>query len=94
MKVENVKVEKLDNLGRGIARIDNKIVFIENALPEEVVDIEIIKDKKNYSLARRIRLEKKSKYRREICPYSDFCGGCDLISLEYDKQLEYKQKKI
>ena len=33
MKVENVKVEKLDNLGRGIARIDNKIVFIENALP-------------------------------------------------------------
>lgn len=94
MKVENVKVEKLDNLGRGIARIDNKIVFIENALPEEVVDIEIIKDKKNYSLARRINLEKKSKYRREICPYSDFCGGCDLISLEYDKQLEYKQNKI
>ncbi len=94
MKVENVKVEKLDNLGRGIARIDNKIVFIENALPEEVVDIEIIKDKKNYSLARRIRLDKKSKYRREICPYSDFCGGCDLISLEYDKQLEYKQNKI
>ena len=94
MKVENVKVEKLDNLGRGIARIDNKIVFIENALPEEVVDIEIIKDKKNYSLARRINLEKKSKYRIEICPYSDFCGGCDLISLEYDKQLEYKQNKI
>ena len=58
MKVENVKVEKLDNLGRGIARIDNKIVFIENALPEEVVDIEIIKDKKNYSLARRINLDK------------------------------------
>lgn len=94
MKVENVKVEKLDNLGRGIARIDNKIVFIENALPEEVVDIEIIKDKKNYSLARRVNLEKKSKYRREICPYSDFCGGCDLISLKYDKQLEYKQNKI
>ena len=94
MKVENVKVEKLDNLGRGIARIDNKIVFIENALPEEVIDIEIIKDKKNYSLARRIRLDKKSKYRRVICPYSDFCGGCDLISLEYDKQLEYKQNKI
>lgn len=94
MKVENVKVEKLDNLGRGIARIDNKIVFIENALPEEVVDIEIIKDKKNYSLARRINLEEKSKYRRKICPYSDFCGGCDLISLEYDKQLEYKQNKI
>lgn len=94
MKAENVKVEKLDNLGRGIARVNNKVFFIENALPEEVVDIEIIKDKKNYSFARRIRLDKKSKYRREICPYSDFCGGCDLISLEYDKQLEYKQNKI
>lgn len=94
MKVENVKVEKLDNLGRGIARVNNKVFFIENALPEEVVDIEIIKDKKNYSFARRIRLDKKSKYRREICPYSDFCGGCDLISLEYHEQLEYKQNKI
>lgn len=94
MKIENVKIEKLDNLGRGIAKVNNKIVFVDNALPDEVVDIEIIKDKKNYSLAKNNKLLKKSIYRRKVCPYSEFCGGCDLINLEYNKQLEYKSKKI
>lgn len=94
MKIENVKIEKLDNLGRGIAKINNKIVFVNNALPNEVVDIEITKDKKNYSLAKSNKLLKKSIYRRKVCPYSEFCGGCDLVNLEYNKQLEYKSKKI
>ena len=35
-----VKIEKLDNYGRGIAYINNKICFIENTLPNEIVDIE------------------------------------------------------
>lgn len=94
MKIKNVKIEKLDNLGRGIAKINNKIVFVNNALPNEVVDIEITKDKKNYSLAKSNKLLKKSIYRRNTCPYSEFCGGCDLVNLEYNKQLEYKSKKI
>ena len=94
MKIENVKIEKLDNLGRGIAKLNNKIVFIDNALPDELVNIEIVKDKKNYSLAKNNKLLKKSIYRRKVCPYSEFCGGCDLINLEYNKQLEYKSKKI
>lgn len=94
MKIENVKIEKLDNLGRGIAKLNNKIVFVDNALPDEFVNIEIVKDKKNYSLAKNNKLLKKSIYRRKVCPYSEFCGGCDLINLEYNKQLEYKSKKI
>lgn len=94
MKIENVKIEKLDNLGRGIAKLNNKIVFVDNALPDELVNIEIVKDKKNYSLAKNNKLLKKSIYRRKVCPYSEFCGGCDLINLEYNKQLEYKSKKI
>ena len=74
MKVENVKVEKLDNLGRGIARIDNKIVFIENALPEEVVDIEIIKDK-----------NKKSAERKEICRQEGRKGGGQKVQVCEEK---------
>ena len=41
MKVE---IEKLDHYGRGITKINDKICFVENALPEEFVEIEIIKD--------------------------------------------------
>ena len=94
MIIENIKIEKLDNLGRGIAKINNKIVFVENALPNEIVDIEIINDKKNYSIAKRINILKESIFRRNACPYSDFCGGCDLVDLEYNEQLKYKAEKI
>ena len=45
MKVE---VLKLDNFGRGITYINDKICFIENALPNEVVEIEIIKETSKY----------------------------------------------
>ena len=41
-----VKIEKLDNFGRGIAYLDNKICFVEKALPGEVVEITITKEKR------------------------------------------------
>ena len=39
-----VKIEKLDNFGNGICHINNKIVFVKRALPEELVDIDIYKE--------------------------------------------------
>ena len=42
----NVKIEKLDHFGRGITNINNKICFVENALPNEIVTIEIFKETK------------------------------------------------
>ena len=46
-----VKIEKLDNFGRGITYIDETICFVENALEDEVVEIEITKEKKKYKEA-------------------------------------------
>ena len=42
-------IEKLDNKGRGICFIDNKITFVENSLPGEDVEVEIIKNAKKYN---------------------------------------------
>lgn len=90
-----VYIEKLDHQGRGIAHIDGKIVFVECALPDEVVEIEILKEKKNYSEAKISKLIKKSKYRVDsVCPYFEICGGCDLIHLDYNEQLKYKENKV
>ena len=38
-------IEKLDNFGRGITYINDKICFVDNALPNEKVEIEITKEK-------------------------------------------------
>ena len=90
-----VKIEKFDHLGNGIGKIDEKVCFIKNALPEEIVDIEIISDKKKYQKAEVRKYIEISKDRKDnICPYSKNCGGCSLGHLKYEKSLEYKNEKL
>lgn len=93
--MSKVLIEKLDDFGRGIAHINNKIIFVANALPEEEVEIEILNDKKNFSEAQVTKYLKLSKNRVEsICPYFDACGGCNLLHLSYENTLTFKQNKI
>lgn len=90
-----VKIIGLDHQGRGIAKDNNKIVFVSNALPNEIVDIKYTVIKKNFSIAEVIKIIKKSNKRVEnLCPYYGECGGCDLLHLAYDEQLKFKEDKI
>ena len=90
-----VKIERLDDFGRGIGYVNGKIVFIENALPDELVECKIINDKKNYYEAKLINIISKSPKRLiPKCKYFDICGGCQLQHLNYDDSTLYKKKKI
>lgn len=93
--IENCQITGLDHNGRGITHINNKITFVTNALPDEIVDIEITKENKKIIEAETIQIKKQSPNRIEpICPYYKECGGCDLMHLKYEKELEWKQNKI
>lgn len=93
--METVSITELDHQGRGIARIDNKIVFIPNTIPGELVEIEITKDKKKFMEGKVIHFIEKSEDRIEnLCPYYPKCGGCQLLHMPYSKQLDYKNKKM
>ena len=90
-----VEIKKLDNFGRGITHINNKICFVENALPGEIVDIEVLKEKPKYIEAKAISVINASKDRVEVdCPYYDKCGGCSLRHLNYQKENEFKEQKV
>lgn len=90
-----VNITKLDHQGRGIARINNKIIFIPNTIPGETVDIKITKEKKNFMEGKVVNFIKKSPNRIEsICPYYPRCGGCQLLHIPYQQQLEYKEEKL
>lgn len=92
---QNILIESLDHYGRGIAHIDNKVIFIFNAIPGEVVDIKIISDKKSFSEAKVVKYITKSKDRIESkCPYFLECGGCNLLFYNYEKTLEFKVNKV
>ena len=90
-----VLIDRIDHFGRGITTINNKICFIENALPGEVADIKITKEKKKYLEAKVIKFIKKSKSRvKELCPYSNICGGCNLNHMSYEDENKFKEEKV
>lgn len=90
-----VKIEKLDHYGRGITKIENKICFVENALPQEIVEIKIIKETKKYFLAIATKIIKESPDRvKPICPYYNNCGGCNIDHMSFEKENNYKEVKI
>nr|WP_317359377.1 23S rRNA (uracil(1939)-C(5))-methyltransferase RlmD [uncultured Tyzzerella sp.] len=81
--------------GEGIGKIDNFTIFVEGALPNEKVNIKIIKVKKNYGYGKLIKVITPSPYRKEpICKYFNKCGGCNLLHLDYNQQLNIKSKFI
>ena len=87
-------VEKLDHEGRGVIR-QGKVIFVENALPNELVEIKILKEKKNYIEAESIKIENPSKDRcNPNCKYFNNCGGCNLLHMNYESTLNFKENKI
>ncbi len=88
-------IEKLDNHGRGICYINNKITFIENALPNEEVEIKITKENKKYNEGIVTKYIKKSSKRIEPkCPYFEECGGCNLLNTTYEETIKFKKDKL
>lgn len=93
--MKQYEIEKLDHQGRGIIRENGKVIFVENALPGEFVQIKIIKEKKNLMEAEVLTYDKKSMDRiHPICPYYSICGGCHIMHMPYNKQLIWKQEKV
>jgi len=76
-----LKIEKMDHLGRGIGYINNKVVFVPKTLINDYVEIKITKNKKKYYEASLIKIIKPSEKRiNSICPYFSKCGGCNYLN--------------
>ena len=90
-----ITIEDIGNEGEGIGHIDGMAVFVKDAVPGDVARIRIIKAKKNYAYGRLMEILTPSADRVEpICPHARQCGGCSIMQLRYEKQLEWKQSKV
>lgn len=93
--MQEVEILRLDHNGRGIGKLNNKTIFIPNALVGEIVTVKNITEKKRFIEAEVDDWIKKSPLRVEpICPYFKECGGCDIMHMPYQEQLKYKKYKI
>ena len=81
--------------GEGIGRIDGYTVFVEGALPEEVIKVLIVKTKKHFGYGKLLEILEPSPHRvTPACPVAAKCGGCQLQHLSYEGQLAFKTKKV
>jgi 23S rRNA (uracil1939-C5)-methyltransferase len=90
-----VKIEKLSNLGFGIAKVDGYVLFVENACPEDVLKVKVGKKNKNYAYAKIIEILEPSPHRiSSICSMQKVCGACQLQFIDYNYQLILKKEIV
>lgn len=90
-----ITIEDMGNDGEGIGHIGGMAVFVKDAVAGDVARIKIVKVKKNYAYGRLMELLKPSEFRVEpICTLARKCGGCSIMQVSYEKQLEWKQNKV
>jgi 23S rRNA (uracil1939-C5)-methyltransferase len=93
--LSNILVEDYAAEGKSLARVDGKVIFIENAIPGDVVDIRLGKNKKDWAEGHIIAFQQYSPDRIEpFCAHFGVCGGCRWQMLPYPRQLQYKQQQV
>ncbi|MEO5995063.1 MAG: 23S rRNA (uracil(1939)-C(5))-methyltransferase RlmD [Chitinophagaceae bacterium] len=93
--LQKVLVEDYAAEGKSISRIDGKVIFIEGAVPGDLVDIRLIKSKKDWASGKVVHFHEFSKDRVDpFCEHFGVCGGCKWQMLPYEKQLEFKQNEV
>jgi 23S rRNA (uracil1939-C5)-methyltransferase len=92
--LQNLPVTDYAAEGKAVARINGKVVFVEGAVPGDIADVLVTKNKKDWAEGKAIRFEKYSEDRiQPFCIHFGVCGGCKWQMLPYQKQLEYKQQE-
>lgn len=90
-----VTIDDMGTEGEGIGKVDGFTLFVKDAVIGDTVEVKIMKSKKHYAYARLEKVITPSPFRTQPkCQYHRQCGGCQIQSLSYDKQLEFKQSKV
>ncbi|MGB9907605.1 MAG: 23S rRNA (uracil(1939)-C(5))-methyltransferase RlmD [Candidatus Saccharicenans sp.] len=88
-----LRVEKIVYPGRSLARAEGKIVFTDQGLPGELVEVEILKDKKNYAEARTLKILQPSADRQPpLCGHYQACSPYQIMT--YDLELRTKRAQL
>ena len=94
-EIQQTHSTHLSHDGRGIARINGKTTFIQGALPDEVVEFQYTRVKKDFDEGRLVSVLQPSPLRVEPkCPHYTMCGGCSLQHMSEEQQIHFKQEHL
>jgi 23S rRNA (uracil1939-C5)-methyltransferase len=93
--LENIPVTGYAAEGKALAKVDGKVIFVEGAVPGDVADILLTKNKKDWAEGRVKKIQSFSPERvAPFCIHFGICGGCKWQMLPYEKQLQYKEQEV
>ena len=93
--IEEVLITDIGAEGKAIAKVDGMVIFVPFVVPGDVVDVKILKKKKNYAEGRAVAIRQYSPKRVATrCPHFGTCGGCRWQNLNYADQLAAKQQQV
>ncbi|MDI1353664.1 MAG: 23S rRNA (uracil(1939)-C(5))-methyltransferase RlmD [bacterium] len=93
--LENLEVVDISTEGKAIAKNEGLVVFIDAAVPGDVVDVMVHRKKNNFAEATIERFKHHSQHRVDPrCEHFGTCGGCKWQNLNYTTQLNFKQKYV
>lgn len=93
--LEKVLIEDYAAEGKSLARVDGKVVFVEGAVPGDVVDIQLQKNKADWAEGFAKYFHSYAEMRvKPFCTHFGVCGGCQWQMLPYEQQLKYKHKQV
>jgi 23S rRNA (uracil1939-C5)-methyltransferase len=94
-QVVEVEISDINHMGKGVAKVDGFIIFVDNAVTGDILEVEVVERKKNFAIGKILKLVQASKNRIEPeCEYFYQCGGCQLMHMDYDTQLHYKRDRV
>jgi len=93
--LEKVLIEDYAAEGKALARVDGKVIFVEGAVPGDIVDIQLQKNKADWAEGFVKHFHSYSSIRvTPFCSHFGVCGGCQWQMLPYEQQLVYKHKQV
>lgn len=93
--VSGLEIIDIAEEGKGVAKQDNLVYFIERAVPGDVVDVELMRKKKSFVEGKVTSVVKPSEYRVDpFCEHFGVCGGCKWQHMSYDAQLKFKEQYV
>jgi 23S rRNA (uracil1939-C5)-methyltransferase len=93
--LENVLVEDYAAEGKSIARVNGKVIFVEKAVPGDIANVSLHKNKKDWAEGEAPSFTKLSPQREQpFCSHFGTCGGCSWQMLPFHLQLQYKPQQV
>src|SRR5690625_7636090 len=92
---KDIEIVDIAEEGKGVGKHEGLVLFVDKAIPGDIVDVEIVRRKKKLYEARIIEIKKPSEWRADpFCSHIGVCGGCKWQHLTYEGQLHFKQQMV